>query len=74
MFRMMSAQRKRAGNDQHQRNFEEDMYALYSVLLHMMTSSNGNISALLALCVGNSPVAGEFPSQRTVTRSFDVFL
>ena len=30
-------------------------------------------SALLALCVGNSPVSGEFPSQRPVTRSFDVF-
>ena len=31
------------------------------------------ISASLALCVGNSPVAGEFPSQRPVTRSFDGF-
>ena len=31
-------------------------------------------SALLALCVGNSPVTGEFPSQRPVTRSFDVSL
>ena len=30
-------------------------------------------STLLALCVGNSPVTGEFPSQRPVTRSFDVF-
>ena len=30
-------------------------------------------SALLALCAGNSPVSGEFPSQRPVTRSFDVF-
>ena len=30
-------------------------------------------SALLALCVGNSPVTGEFPSQRPVTRSFGVF-
>ena len=39
----------------------------------MMTSSNGNISALLALCAGNSPVTGEFPSQRPVTRRFDVF-
>ena len=39
----------------------------------MMTSSNGNISALLALCAGNSPVTGEFPTQRPVTRSFDVF-
>ena len=29
-------------------------------------------SALLALCAGNSPVNGEFPSQRPVTRSFDV--
>ena len=30
-------------------------------------------TALLALCAGNSPVTGEFPSQRPVTRSFDVF-
>ena len=30
-------------------------------------------SALLALCAGNSLVTGEFPSQRPVTRSFDVF-
>ena len=29
--------------------------------------------ALLALCAGNSPVPGEFPSQRPVTRNFDVF-
>ena len=31
------------------------------------------ISALLALCAGNSQITGEFPSQRPVTRSFDVF-
>ena len=30
-------------------------------------------SALLALCAGYSPATGEFPSQRPVTRSFDVF-
>ena len=30
-------------------------------------------SALLALCAGNSRATGEFPSQRPVTRSFDVF-
>ena len=30
-------------------------------------------SALLALCTGNSPVTGEFPAQRPVTRNFDVF-
>ena len=30
-------------------------------------------SALLALSAGNSPVTGEFPAQRPVTRGFDVF-
>ena len=30
-------------------------------------------SALLAICVGNSPVTGEFPAQGPVTRSFGVF-
>ena len=30
-------------------------------------------SALLALCVGISPVPGDFLSQRPVTRSFDGF-
>ena len=30
-------------------------------------------SALLAICTGNSPVPGEFPAQRQVTRSFDIF-
>ena len=30
-------------------------------------------SALLAIFAGNSPVPGEFPSQRPVTRSFDIY-
>ena len=30
-------------------------------------------SALLALCARNSPASGEFPSQRPVTQSFDIF-
>ena len=30
------------------------------------------LSALLAICAGNSPVPGEFPLQRPVTRNFDV--
>ena len=30
-------------------------------------------SGLLAICAGNSPVPGEFPTQSPVTRSFDVF-
>ena len=29
-------------------------------------------SALLSLCAGNSPVTGEFPTLRPVTRSFGV--
>ena len=31
------------------------------------------LSALLAICAGNSPVSGEFPAKKLVTRSFDVF-
>ena len=31
------------------------------------------ISALLAICVGNSPVPDEFTTQRPVTRGFDVY-
>ena len=30
-------------------------------------------SVLLALCTWNSPVTGEFPTQRPVTKSFDVY-
>ena len=39
-----------------------------SWLRHQMET----FSTLLALCVGNSPVTGEFPSQRPVMRSFEV--
>ena len=31
------------------------------------------ISALLALCAGHSPVTGDFPAQKPLTRSFDIF-
>ena len=40
----------------------------------MMMSSNGNIFRDTGPLCGNSPVTGEFPSQRPVTRSFDVFV
>ena len=47
------------------------------VLQYMMTSSNGNIfrftGHLWGGGGGNSHVTGEFPAQRPVTRSFDVF-
>ena len=42
--------------------------AYYSWWRHQMDT----FSALLAFWAGNSPVAGEFPAQRPVTRSFDV--
>ena len=48
-------------------------YAASVNFMYMMTSSNGNISALLAIYAGNSPVTGEFHSQGPVTRSFDDF-
>ena len=41
--------------------------------VHMMTSSNGNIFRVIGPLCGNSPITGEFPAQRPVTRSFDVF-
>ena len=39
------------------------------VTLNTMTSSNGDISALLAICA----VTGEFPAQKPLTRSLDAF-
>ena len=42
------------------------------VLCNRMTSSNGIVSPLLALCEGNPSVCGGFPSQRPVPQSFDV--
>ena len=53
-------------------------FTLFCVLLWLITASwwrhqMETFSALLAICAGNSPVPGEFPTQRPVTRSFDVF-
>ena len=63
------------------------MFIFQTWLLCRVTHWNGNdkiitwwrhqmetFSALLAICVGNSPVTGEFPAQRPVTWSFDAFL
>ena len=40
---------------------------------HMMTSSNGNIFRVTGPLCGEFTGPGEFPAQRPVTRSFDVF-
>ena len=44
-------------------------FGIYAWWRHQMET----FSALLAICAGNSPVTGEFPARRPVTRSFDVF-
>ena len=46
--------------------------ALFFIWL-MMASWNGNFCALPAICAGNSPVPGDFPTQGPVRRSFGVF-
>ena len=44
------------------------------IKFYMMTSSNGDIFRVTGPLCGNSPVPGEFPAQRPVTRSCDVFV
>ena len=50
-------------------HWDYEINLCYLILSYQMET----FSALLALCAGNSPVTGEFPAQRPVTRSFDVF-
>ena len=47
--------------------------ALYHCPFFMMTSSNGNIFRVTGPLCGEFTGPGEFPTQRPVTRSFDVF-
>ena len=42
-------------------------------ILNMMKSSNGNIFRVTGPLCGDFTGPGEFPTQRPVTRSFDVF-
>ena len=60
------------------------IFVLAQLCWHIPTDANKNgiswwrhqmetLSALLALCAGNSPDTGEFHAQRPVTRSFDVY-
>ena len=51
-------------------------FTVHLHLLHLFTWWRHPMeifSALLAICAGNSSVTGEFPWQRPVTQSFDVF-
>ena len=49
--------------------FANGIWGFVSWWRHQMEA----FSALLAICAGNSPVTGEFPAQRPVRQSFDVF-
>ena len=57
-------------------------HTLFHVVLHLIYNfcksswwhhQMGTFSALLALCARNSPVTGEFPSQRPMVWNFNVF-
>ena len=49
------------------------IYVLGEIISNMMTSSNGNIFRVTGPLCGKFTGPGEFPTQRPVTRSFDVF-
>ena len=54
--------------------FHSDYYIVYAGWTHSWWRHEmATFSLWLALCARNSPVTGEFPAQRLVTRSFDVF-
>ena len=55
----------------HRLLLETNYTTYYSAV--MKTSSNGNIFRVTGPLCGNPPVTGGFPSQRPVTRRFEVF-
>ena len=62
-------------------SLQEHVIPLFHLAYHYMIDSLNTDTAytlfyaiaLLTLCAGNSPVTGEFPTQKPVTRSFDIF-
>ena len=55
-------------------DFDLSMYGIWLILIARWRHQMETYSALLALCNGNPPVIGGFPSQRPVMRSFAVFI
>ena len=49
------------------------LYLYNCWVFFIFLTSNENIFRVTAPCAGKSPVPSEFPAQRPVTRSFDVF-
>ena len=60
------SQQSYRGNVFPEKNRTPDIIPGISWWRHQMET----FSALLAICAGNSPVHGEFPAQRSTTRSF----
>ena len=58
---------------QYRDSHENNKTVLWPSYLYMMTSSNGNIFSVTGPSCGEFTGPGEFPTQRSVTRSFDVF-
>ena len=52
---------------------ERKLVSLSWLYLHMMTSSNGNIFRVTGPLCGEFTGPGDFPTQRPVAQSFDVF-
>ena len=57
--------------------YSDDVRSTFMLLVWLTTAwwhhLMGTFSALLPVCERNPPVTNEFPSQRPVTRSFDVY-
>ena len=72
IFRFKNASEPQNGG--HFKHFEifEPIFNLHSRFCACITHHKQIFSALLAICAGNSPLTGEFPAQRPVTRSFDI--
>ena len=52
---------------------DDEAITVVAAQIKKMTSSNENIFRVTGPLCGKSPVTGELPSQKPVTRSFDVF-
>ena len=64
-----------SSSSHHLRHHHHPSHHHYCLVLHddVIKYQMETFFALLAICAGNSPAFGEFPAQRPVTRSFDVY-
>ena len=75
---LICAWKNRLSKQSRRRWFETPLPSLWrhcnvKAFIYMMTSSNGNIFRVTSPLCGEFTGPGEFPTQRPVTRSFDVF-